>query len=1114
MLSTMLSTLHFPTRFILFSAALWAHAALAQSNLASIGGVITDAQGAVIPQTHVTARDTATGVQTAATSNSSGLYRLQNLAIGAYTVTVEHNGFRRYVRDGITLTTGADLGLDVKLEVGAAEQSVTVTGEAPAIESRTSDISTLIESKSIEGLPLGNRRTLNVIQLSGAAVFVGYPNSPANVNPNFSLAGGRTQSQMAWIDGGNAQNMRMGAGQINLDPPVEAVQEVKVLSNNYSAEYGGSAGGVVIETTKSGTNRLHGSAYEFVRNDDFDAPGFFAPVANGAKVIPKLRYNVFGGTVGGPIRKDRTFFFFDYEGQRLRTGSTSTLTVPTLLQRTGNFSQTLNAAGKLIPVYDPNSTVLVNGSNVRTQFPNNIIPAGSLDPVGLNILKYYPLPNQPGNIAGANNYIGNGVSGSPADFYMAKIDHNFSDRDRVAIRYMRVSGTSSLVSIYPQNGAGDPTNTAENTIQYYYGSWNHVVSPNQINDLRFTYNDRVFHNLSAGLGGKYPSKLGLQGVPDDAFPRIAPAGFAALGAAQQERRQYPIRQQQMVDNYTWNHGRHAIKFGFEARRSFNQDVLLNSVSGAFTFATTPTGLPGNSATGSGLASLLVGFPTGFTELQTQPLLRHSWYFSGFAQDDWTVAPGLTLNFGIRWETDTPMVDQNNRMNSFDPSQINPVSGTPGVVKFLGLNGYPTSPYPTDWNNFGPRFGFAWKVFGSEKTVVRGGYGIFFSHPFDAGVPNANALGFSTSLDIQSPDQGITAPYLLRNPVPASLSGPALTDSFGAVQVGQNPSTAVTYFDRSRSTGYSQQFNLGFQRQLAGSLTLEVTALGNNAHKLPVSPLSTNQILPSVLSAQHSSQRDRPFPQFTNVSIQNATLGDSRYLAGLTKLEKRFSHGLNFGVNYTWSKFLGNINDGGASIGNENGPYSNYYNRRADWGPSPNDIRQRVSLNWLYELPFGKGKRWLAGGPLQYVAGGWSLGSVATIQTGAPVTVVTQTNNCNCFSAGGQRPVVSTDPTLPSGQRSAGMWFNTAVFAQPAVYSFGNEGVGVIRSAGIVNVDMSLLRNFRITEKLRAELRGEFFNTLNHTNLGNPGLSFGSAAFGVINGSGPARQIELGVRVVF
>jgi outer membrane receptor protein involved in Fe transport len=1064
----------------------------------------------------VTARNIQTDVSSKATTNSSGYYNMENLPIGQYAITVEHAGFRRYVRENITLTTGQQLGLDVPLAIGSITDSLTVTTEPPLTETRTSDVSQLFESKSIEGLPLGNRRTLNVLQLSGAAVFVSYPlNTPANVNPNFSLAGGRTQSQMAWIDGSNAQNIRIGAGQINLDPPVEAVQEVKVLSNNYAAEYGGSAGGVVIETTKSGGNQFHGSAYEYLRNNDFDAPGYFAPVLNGAKVSPELRYNVFGGTVGGPIRKDKTFFFFSYEGTRLVTASTNTLTVPTLLQRAGNFAQTFTTAGKLSPIYDPNTTALVNGVNVRTPFPGNIIPANELDPVGVNVLNYFPLPNQAAsNVAGANNFSGNEVVGSPANFFLIKGDHSMGTKDKFTGRYMRTAGTTSLGSIYPQGGAGDPNNFSLNTIQYVFASWTRVLSPTKINDLRFTFNDRVFHNLSEGLGGDYPTKLGLSGVPTGAFPQFTVSGFSGLGAAQQERLQDPIQQEQVVDNFTWVRGRHALKFGFEARRSFDGDQLLNSISGAFSFATTPTGLPGNSATGNGLASMLVGFPTGFTELETEPLSRHSWYLGAFAQDDWTITPSLTLNFGVRWETDTPMRDSNNRMNSFDPNQINPVSGTPGVVTFLGLNGYPTNPYSTDWNNFAPRFGFAWKPLKSDRTVVRGGFGIFFSHPFDAGVPTANTLGFSLQSTLNTPDNGITAPFLLRNGVPLQLSAPVLNASYGAVAVGQNPNTAVTYFDRSRATGYSEQFNFGVQHQLSGSLVLELTVLGNLSRKLPVSNLSIDQIAPQVLTAQHDTQAYRPYPQFSNVSIQSPTIGISNYYAGLARIEKRYSYGLNFGANYTWSKLLGDLNDVGAALGNENGPYSNYYNRSADYGPLSNDIKHRVSMNMFYELPFGPGKHWLGNNVLGQVVGGWSLGAIGTIQTGAPVTVITQTNSCNCFSAGSQRPNAISNPTLPSGQRSVAEWFNVDAFSQPANLTFGNEGVGIVRAPGLVDFDLSVARTFKIKERLHAELRGDFFNAFNHTNLSLPGTTFGSSSFGVISASGPARQIELGARIFF
>src|SRR5581483_4683210 len=404
--------------------------------------------------------------------------------------------------------------------------------------------------------------------------------------------------------------------------------------------------------------------------------------------------------------------------------------------------------------------------------------------------------------------------------------------------------------------------------------------------------------------------------------------------------------------------------------------------------------------------------------------------------------------------------------------------------FLGLNGFPTTPYETNWRNFGPRFGFAWKPFHSDKTVLRGGFGIVYAHPFDAGVPNVNALGFSVSANLNSPDQGITAPFYLRNGVPVSPTATVLSDSFGAVPVGAATTNAVTFFDQHRQTGYSQQFNLNVQRQLPGSMLLEVTGLGNLSRRLSNAALPINQIPPSILGPKCSTQACRPFPQFTNVSIQNPSLAVTNYYAGLVKLEKRFSHGFNVGGSFAWSKQLGNANNPGTAEGNDAGTYSNYYDRRADYGPMANDVEERLNFHFVYELPFGAGKPWLSTSPLRYVLGGWSIAMIGTVQSAPPDTVTTNTNNCNCFSAGGQRPDVLGNPNDFS-KRTVAQWFNTTVFAQPAAYTFGNAAVGIIRGPGLVNFDSSILRNFRVTERVHAELRGEFFNVFNHTNLGNP-----------------------------
>src|SRR5437867_2659015 len=1041
--------------------ALNASAGLAQSNLGSITGIVTDPHDAVVPEATITATNVATGVRSAAKSNSAGIYLLPSLPFGTYTVYVERAGFVKYVREQITLDAGQRLGLDIALTIGAMQEGVTVTGEAPLIQDRTSTVETTIEPKSIEALPLSGRKTLNVVALSGAAVFIAYPNTPTG-SPSFTLAGGRGRSQMSYIDGGSSQNSRIGNPLIDTDLPSDAVAEVKLLINSGSAEYGASAGGVVMTTTKSGTNQFHGSLYENFRHDALDAPGFFAPVnSSGKRVAPELRYNVYGGTISGPIRKNKTFFFFSYEGQRLRAGTTLTLTVPTLLQRQGDFSQTFNSSGTLIKVYDPSSTTIVSGRAIRTQFAGNVIPLSKIDPVALKLLDYFPKPIQaPINVAGANNFSGNRVSIIPSELIFAKVDHNFSDKDRISGRYMRLAGTGAISSPFPNNGAADAgsgSDLAERWAVRIFANWTHTLNSNQLNELRFAYNDRLFHQLSAGLGGGYPSQLGITGVPDTAFPQFAPAsGFSAIGSTSQPRIENPIRTYQFIDNYSWIHGRHQFKFGAEVRRSFHGDLQQSTVSGAFGFSANGTATQSATSAsfsgGNGLATLLTGFVTSFTEVSTLHLDRHMYYFAGFAQDDWTVGRNLTLNLGLRWEADTPMIADDLHMNGFDPNQINPVSGTPGAVKFVGTNGWPVSPYSTHWANFGPRLGFAWKPF-SPDTVVRGGYGLFYAHPFDDSPGNVVALGFGTSASLATPDNGITPAFLLKNGVPV-VTNPTLNDSFGAVTVAQatagRTTNSVTYLDPHRAVGYSQQFNLGVQRELPGNMVVEIAGLGNLSRNLSNANLSVNQITPQVLSSLQAQgittqlQQYRPFPQFTDVQIQFPSNGLSDYYALLVRADKRFSHGLSFGANYTWSSYRGNISQPGLALGNGVGSliYQDYYstNPRADYGPTADDVPHRLNFHWIYELPFGADRRWLANNPLRYLVGGWSLGNISTFQTGAALTITTQTNSCNCFSAGPQRPDVAGDPN--AGSHTVGSWFNTAAFSQPPGYAFGNAGVGI------------------------------------------------------------------------
>jgi hypothetical protein len=1094
----------------------------AQSPQATISGIITDPTGAIIHGVQVTASSAATGHRTTATSNDEGFFVLTQLPVGDYTIEAEKTGFRKYVRRELTLTTGATVALDIQLEVGQATDTVTVTGDAPLLQTRTSEVGQLIESRTVQDLPLGDRRTLNVIKTIGGAAFVSYD---SGAKPNFSLAGGRTQSQMFWIDGGSGQNMRLGIGQVDIDPPVETVQEVKILSNNYAAEYGGSAGGVIIATTKSGGNDFHGSLFEYFRNDVLDAANFFAPVSGGRKVKAPLRYNVFGGTIGGPVQfpkkvfgplgydgQNKTFFFAAYEGGRRSEGQTRTLTVPTLLQRAGDFSETRNAAGAVILIYDPATTRVESGRTVRTAFAGNKIPAARLDPVALKLLEVYPLPNRaPDNVTGANNFSGNFARILTRDNYTAKVDHNLTERDKFNFRYLYNSDNLGFTSVFPILAA--ETNTAALRHQnYFYVGYTRVVSPTIINEMRYTYSNRINHEQSYGLGEPWPSRLGLRGVPDEAFPQITVAGITTVGAGTHERRQLPIEQHQFVNNISITRGRHALKAGVEIRPSFNFEINRPSVSGQFSFTTQGTGLPGSAATGVGLASLLVGFPAGVTLRETQVLDRSSWYLAGFAQDDWTISSSLTLNFGLRWETDTPIKDRENRMNGFDATAVNPVSGTPGVVRFAGVDGWPSLPYDTDWNNFGPRFGFAWRPF--KKTVVRGGFGIFFAHPFDHGAPNSASLGFEQSASLTTPDQGVTAPFLLRDGLPnTSLSGAALNASFGAVRVGQAATTAVTFFERDRRTGYAQQFNFGIQHELPGDWLVEVSYLANLSRKLPSPNLTLNQIAPDKLAANQTTQAARPFPQFSNVTILFPTLGTSNYHALILRAERHFAAGFNLLSTYTWAKFLNNTDEGGAALGNT-GVYSDYYNRRLDYGPSANDIRHRVTISTVYELPVGRGKRYLAQHWSGRVIGDWSLSMLALLQSGPPFTVTTQTNTTNAFSAGAQRADLLRDPVLDNSDRSLSRWCDTAAFAQPAARTFGTAGRGILRGDGTVNFDLSILKNFFITERKGFQFRVEMINAFNHPNFGLPGATFGGPGFGVVSSAAAGRSLQLGLRFVF
>ncbi|MCC7157105.1 MAG: TonB-dependent receptor [Bryobacterales bacterium] len=1091
-------------------AALCAQCLFAQSSDARLSGRVVDPAGAAVAGAEVRLVNPETGVALRTRSNEAGVYAFPYVLPGPYRLEAESGGFRKYERTGLQLGAAEVRELDVRLELGAVTETTTVSAEAPLVETGNATVGQYVSNEMLVEMPLTDRNSLDLVGLAGGVVPL---EQNANQKAQFSLAGGRVLNQAFSLDGGNIQNVRIGIGQNEYDPPVEVLQEFRVVQNAYSAEFGGSAGGAVISTTKSGTNRLHGSAWEYFRNEKLDAAGFFAPIdpATGARSNPKLRYNQFGATVGGPVRRNRTHFFACYQALRRVQGQTQILTVPTLEQRAGDFSELRNINNVRVLIYDPATTRASGAANVRDPFPDNRVPSNRIDAISAKFLDAWPAPNRPGaNVAGGENVVGIRTWRAPTDDFLGRLDHVFSAGNRLYARFVQAARPQNWSTIYPRPEA-DPENNhridrPESSILV---SDAHTFTPSLILEARYAYSTRTNHVQSAGVGSNVAQTLGLKGVDGSAYPALTIPGYARVGQSREVFNK-PVRQNQTTAAFTYSRGTHLFKFGGEFRRV---DMVMNSrpqISGAWNFAATATNQPGLGATGNTFASFLLGLGDSFSVSDIDPLRRDSTYLAAFVQDDWKIAKNLLLNLGVRWETDTPLNDADNRMNGFDLNAINPVSGTPGVVKFAGVNGWPEAPYNANQRNFGPRVGFAWRPFGSERWVVRGGFGVFFEHPFDGDVTTAASAGFQKSADLVSPDTGITPAFVFRNGVTVNLRSER-NDSFGAVPLGRAATTSITFFERNRVTGYAQQFNLSVQRQFGATTVVELTYMANLSRHMPNTALTLNQVPPDRLGVGNAQSR-RPFPQFSGVSLILPTNGVSNYHAGMARVEKRLSHGLSILASYTWSRNIGNLSEVSGYGDNQN--LQDFYNRRLDKGPSTIDIPQRLVASSVYRLPFGRQGRWLTSGAAAKLAGGWMLASVFSLQSGGPFTVAMQNNTTNAFSAGALRGNLVGEPNLPGSERTIGRWFNTAAFQAPAAYTFGNAGRGILRGDGRLGWNASFSRNFFIAERVRLQFRGDLFSLLNHPNFGLPGHSMGAANFGVVAASSGARVVQLGFRLSY
>jgi hypothetical protein len=1088
-----------------------------QSGNSIISGNVKDATDAPVAGAKVVVTNQETGTRLDTVTNDAGLYRAPALVPGNYRVEVDAVGFDHLTRGPVTVQVSQTLAVDLVLQVGKQAESVSVVEAAPLVESQSSNVAQTVNRQMLAGLPLPNRAASSLAALSPGVVMIDSGVGTAENYPVFSVAGGRARNQSFTLDGGNVSNaVGLTRPQQLTSLPVDAMQEFKVIANNYSAEYGHSTGGIVTMATRSGTNEYHGSLFESLQNDVFNARNYFS-----ASRSP-VRLNQFGGTFGGPIRKNKTHFFVTWEETRQLTSFDTTSTVPTLLNRVGDFSDLRSTAGKFIPIYDP-----ATGSTASTRQPflKNIIPADRFDPAARAAMSYFPLPNRVGTATNANNFIGSSRNELNRDIVVGRLDHQFSQSDLVTARYYINDANTNNTGTYGIPAADPLADITDVRVQSMLGSYTHTFSPSLTSDFRYTYLRRKFIDTRPGFGDDLAAKIGLKGVTDAAFPAFTipgygvPAGFiagnvtipntgAALGNPTMVYRfQTPIVDQQFLEALSWYRGRHAFKFGAEYRAGANDEIRDRGSAGNFTISPQITDLPGSSSTtGNSLASFVLGEVNAASIQVSDKIPSRASYLALYAQDDWRVTDRLTVNAGLRWEVEFPREVNGNKMNSFDPLAINPVSGTPGVVTFAGVNGTPERAFRTDYNNFGPRLGFAYRLPGRHETVVRGGAGIFFGPTVSNTIGDVASLGFSTSASYSASLAETQSALQLRAGFPTAARQP-LTPGFGAVPVGQKVNTSVSFFNPAQVAPISYQYNLGVQREIARDLLLEVGYIGNVSHHLTANDLSLNQIAPQLLGTNSNPQVLRPFPQFNNVTWINPSIGNSTYHAGFIRTEKRMSGGLSFLAHYTFSKFIDDVE--AANEFGTTGSYMDAYNRRLDKGLSGSDVPQRFIFELLYEVRKFKGNRFV-----NSVLGGWKAGVLETAESGPVFTIITTANTTQAFPAGSLRPNLVHNSSLSGDDRTVARWFDTSAYVNPPALTFGNSPRSGLRGAPVVSTDATLEKSFALRERWKFDLRGEFYNLFNHAIFNIPGFTYGAADFGVVSSARPGRTAQLAAKLSF
>ncbi|MCU1224810.1 MAG: hypothetical protein JWQ42_2903 [Edaphobacter sp.] len=1085
---------------ILFSVLIAGSTAYAQI-AADLRGRVLDASGAAIANAKVELTQSSTNIHQATTSSSSGDYLFTHLNSGSYRLDVTATGFNRLSRTGVTAIVGQTVSADLILTVGGDQQTVTVDSDAPLLQAVTSNIQTNIAGPTVVAMPLNTRI---FVQLSTLAPGVELP--PGTLLPRIN--GGRPRTNEYLYDGISA--LQPEPGQVAFFPILDDIHEFTIEANNVPAEFGRFNGGVVNIATRSGSNAIHGSLFEFFRNESLNARNYFAsPTAR----KPEYRRNLYGATLSAPILHDRLFFFGDYQGIKQLIGVTRISTIPTLAERQGIFTGVSN-------IYNPQTTTVVAGKNVRQQFPNNVINI-PLDPAAKALLARFPTPTT--NNA-ANNYTRTANDADHQNQFDVRIDGAFGTRDHAFGRYSYYKEVESPVTPLPDGsgaitgavlGTGGVVGLSSVLGQQAVLNETHTFSPHLVNDFRLGYTRRGNSILGPNLSNTASAALGIPGIPtnaafNNALPLFTFTGFQQLGPSASTFAQYQTAVWQSVDTVVFTRGRHALKAGIDFRWYQLNAVSPPNPTGSFAFTTTGTNQQGVTNSGNSIASFLLGQVDTFQiDLQESKIRPRDHIEEYFLQDDWKATDRLTLNIGARWTLHFPSTEKTNQGAVFNLQTQQ--------LDYLGQNGNSRSARELHYTNVAPRVGFTYLL--TPTTVVRSGFGIVFIDQSGITTPfTTPQFPFIQNVQQKTQDSVNAAFALSSGPSVAPIP---FTPDAG---LGQSVYTA----NRSAGSGYVQQWNLAVQRSITNNLSAEIAYVGSHIVHVGIPDSNLNQLTaaqlaqgPSLLTQVNNpyfgqipssssigtrtvsqAQLLKPYPRFLNVATYRNNNGTTNYNAIQGKVEQRLSHGVSFLFAYTHSKLI----DDASSVFSStvlSSPNSNsliaadtfrpYLERDSSNGDMPNV----TSFTGIYDLPAGRGHRFASTGVANSLLGGWTLNAIMSLQSGMPVTVTQATNN-NAFAGFAlQRPNIVANPGLPANQRTPARYFNTSAFATAPQFVIGNASRNPVRGPAYRDLDIALVKHTRLPGEADMEFRAEIFNITNTPAFAQPNGSFGSAAFGSI-----------------